>query len=199
MAIGKRKDSGDFLPLIKYDARSGSIFLLDREHVDGSWQTTQRDITDTFRAAIDLQYLQRGWIHFPQGAAPEVKLLPAGEDPGDAPDDNWREGLRVLMKMSPQLGGDVRELLSTARALWAGLDTLHDEYLAAAADHPGEVPEVVLAETRQVKSGSGTAFVPVFEVVDWLPRPADLLAGPPPRSARAGKQAELDLDQSIPF
>jgi hypothetical protein len=83
--------------------------------------------------------------------------------------------------------------------LWAGLDTLHDEYLAAAADHPGEVPEVVLAETRQVKSGSGTAFVPVFEVVDWLPRPADLLAGPPPRSARAGKQAELDLDQSIPF
>jgi hypothetical protein len=197
MALGKRKDSANFLPLCKYDARTGTFYLQDRTQVDGNWQTAQRDVTDTFRAVFDLEHLQRGWIRFPQGADPEVKLVPAGEDPGEAPADDWKEGLRLLIKMSPQLGGDIRELMSTARALWAGIDTLHDEYLAAAADHPGELPEVVLSEARQTKSGSSTNYLPVFEIADWVQRPSDLSA-PLPRSARVTRQAELDLGELEP-
>jgi hypothetical protein len=53
------------------------------------------------------------------------------------------------MKMAPALGGDVRELMSTARALWDGIDALHDDYLKAASDHEGELPVVVLSEVRQ--------------------------------------------------
>jgi hypothetical protein len=195
MALGKRKDSNNFLPLCKYDARTGTFYLQDRVQVDSNWQTTQRDVTDNFRAAFDLENLQVGWLRFPKGSAPECRLVPVGEDAGDAPSDDWREGLRVLLKMSPALGGDVRELMSTALSLWNGIDTLHDEYLAGAADHSGELPMVVLSEVRQTKSRSGTNYTPVFEIADWIQRPADL-SGPMPRS---GKQGELELEQSIPF
>jgi hypothetical protein len=197
MALGKRKDSNNFLPLCKYDARTGTFYLQNRAQVDGTWQTTQRDITDEFRAAFDLEHLRVGWIRFPKGAAPECRLVPVGEDQGDAPSPDHKEGLRVLLKMSPALGGDIRELMSTSHALWNSIDTLHDEYLANAADHAGELPVVVLSEVRQTKSGSGTNYTPVFEIADWIQRPADL-SGPMSRSAPVGRQGELELDQ-IPF
>ena len=65
MGLGKRKDDGNFLPIAKYDARCGRISLQDRVHgPDGKWQTKQRDITDTFKAAFDLENLLRGWLFF---------------------------------------------------------------------------------------------------------------------------------------
>ena len=132
MALGKRKGnvSGSFLPLVKFDARVGSFYLLDREQSveTGDWETKQRDITDEFRAVFDLQNLEVGWIRFPKGQAPEARLVPAGQDPGEAPGDDWRQGLRLVMAvvMPPALGDDIRELMSTARALWVGIDALHD-------------------------------------------------------------------------
>ena len=73
-----------------------------------------------------------GWIHFPKGAAPEMVMVPAGEDPGEAPTKEHREGFRLIVKV---LAGDdrdssVREFLSTAIAAWAAVDRLHDVYRA---------------------------------------------------------------------
>jgi hypothetical protein len=70
MGLGKRKDSGTFLPLCKYDARAGRFYLQDRvQAANGEWETTQRDVTDTFRAVFDLRNMQTGWLRFPKGAA----------------------------------------------------------------------------------------------------------------------------------
>ena len=190
MALGKRRDGGNFLPIIKFDARVGTFYLQDRVHSDGTWQTEQRDVTDEFQAVFDLENLQRGWIRFPKGAAPDVTLVPAGEDPGDPPSDDHKEGVRVILKMADSLGGDVRELMSTARGLWNAVDTLHDRYLAAAASHPGELPVVTLGNVREVKTGAGTTFVPVFNIVDWVPRPPELTGDPRDRNKA---QRELPL------
>ncbi len=72
MALGKRKKGGNFLPIIKFDARVGTFYLQDRVNSDGKWQTEQRDVTENFQAAFDLENLQRGWLWFPKGAAPQV-------------------------------------------------------------------------------------------------------------------------------
>jgi hypothetical protein len=96
--------------------------------------------------------------------------------------------------MSPALGGAVRELMSTAHALWTAVDVLHDEFLVVAADHPGELPVVVVGDVHPAKSGSSTNYVPVFEIAEWVPRPPDL-AGSLPRSTRVGRQADLDFDR----
>ena len=194
MALGKRRDGGNFLPIIKFDARIGTFYLQDRVHSDGTWQTNQRDVTDEFRAVFDLKNLQRGWIRFPKGAAPDVTLVPAGEDPGDPPSDDHKEGVRVILKMADHLGGDVRELMSTARGLWNAVDTLHDRYLAAVASHPDELPVVTLGNVREVKTGAGTTFVPVFNVVDWVPRPPELTGD----LAKSKAQGELPLPKAAP-
>jgi hypothetical protein len=175
-------------------------------------ESEQRVVNDEFRAVFDLENLQRGWIKFPKGAGPETVLVPAGADPGDAPSDDHKEGLRIVVKMADALGGDVRELMSTAVVLWNAIDDLHDKYLAGVADHPGELPVVTLTSTREMKTQSGTSFVPIFAIADWVPRPAELpLTGIPtsrPRKAStAAKPAapsrpaavKDDLNDEIPF
>jgi hypothetical protein len=194
MALGKRKDQ--YLPLLKYDARTGVFALADRVQVDGEWQTKQTDVTDNFRATLDLVNLQVGWISFPKDGPPEVKLVPVGQDIGECPGKGWKQGLRLVVKMAPALGGDVRELMSTALALWTAVDILHDEFCTAAADHVRELPVVVVSETRENKTTSGTTHTPVFEIAEWVPRPSDL-AGALPRSARVGRQGDLDFDRPL--
>ena len=174
MALGKRKDTGNFLPIIKFDARVGHFYLQDRVHTTDGWQNQQRDVTSEFRAAFDLENLQRGWLLFPKGAAPQTVLVPAGEDPGDPPTDDHKEGFRCLLLMAKKLGGDIRELMSTARGLWDAIDRLHDQYLVVADKHPGEVPVVTLDGVREEKRGAGTTFVPTFTIVGWAPRPPEL-------------------------
>jgi hypothetical protein len=55
MALGKRRDGGNFLPIIKFDARVGTFNLQDRVHSDGTWQIEQCDVTDKFQAVFDLE------------------------------------------------------------------------------------------------------------------------------------------------
>jgi hypothetical protein len=117
-------------------------------------------------------------------------LVPAGEDPGDPPSDDHKEGVRIILKMADTLGGDVRELMSTARGLWNAVDTLHDRYLAAVVGHSGELPVVTLDKVREVKTGAGTTFVPVFNIADWVPRPPELTGD---LQAKNKAQGELPL------
>jgi hypothetical protein len=203
MAIGKRKSGGNFLPALKYDARVGTVYLQDRVYADGRWESEQRDVTKEFRAAFDMQNLQRGWINFPKGAPPQMHLVPIGQDPGDAPDDDYKEGLRVLVKMDASLGGDVRELMSTAVALWNALDALHDGYLADADKHPGALPVVDLDRVVETKTANGTSFAPIFKIVGWIPRPPDLpiaLAGSTTKQKqKVTASRNDDFDDPLPF
>jgi hypothetical protein len=206
MALGKRKSGGNFLPALKYDARVGTLYLQDRVFEGGRWESEQRDVTDKFRATFDLETAQRGWINFPKGAAPQTVLVPLGQDPGDPPTSEYKEGLRVLVKMDASLGGDVRELMSTAVALWNALDDLHDAYLAGSADHPDALPVVDLDTVVETRTMNGTSFTPVFKIVGWTPRPPDLpktvVAKPAPTAATARPKARpvsTDMDDTIPF
>jgi hypothetical protein len=199
MAIGKRKSGGDYLPMLKYDARVGQLYFQDRVYTNGSWASEQRDVTKGFRAAFDLENLQRGWIRFPKGAAPETKLVRIGQDQGDPPSDDFKEGIRLLVKMDTSLGGDVRELMSTAAALWFGLDALHDDYLAGAGAHPGALPVVDLDHVTETKTTSWASFTPTFKIVGWLPRPPDLPATEAARAAPKPKAAGDDMDKVLPF
>src|SRR5262245_28207393 len=96
MAIGKRRTGGESMPLLKYDARVGRLYTQDRVFEFGAWQTVQADISDAFRATMDLANLQQGWIAFPKGEPPSAVLFPAGAEIGDPPDTDHKQGLRVL-------------------------------------------------------------------------------------------------------
>jgi hypothetical protein len=189
------------VPVLKYDARVGRLYTQDRVFEGGAWQTVQSDCTDGFRAIVDLANLQQGWISFPKGAPPSAVLFPAGAEIGDPPSADHKQGLRVLVKLPADDAGP-RELMSTAIALWAGMDVLHDQFLASAKDHPGEVPIVEFVDTREIKNQSGgISHEPIFKIADWTPRPADLPESPAPRSQPKPKLVakRTDLDDEIPF
>ena len=175
---------GDFLPICKYDARAGRVFRMDRE--DGV--NTPHDITRNFKAVFDMENIEVGWINFPVGAAPDFQLVPLGEEvPPVGPTPGHRQGCRIVIKLGAEVGGDCREMASTAGAYLDGFNALHDAYLEGVKKNPGKLPVVTLLETIAVESGSGakksTNYQPQFEIVSWVARPKDLKASP--RSATA--------------
>ena len=169
---------GNFLPIVKYDARAGRFFRVDRE--DGTSIPT--DITRNFKAVFDFENMEIGWICFNAGSAPDFQMGPFGQARPAKPSENHKGGIRMVIKLSGECGGDCRELAGTAAAMMRGIDALHDEYLAGVKANPGKLPVVVLEDTVALESGSGakksTNYQPVFKIASWVKRPADLADAP---------------------
>jgi hypothetical protein len=200
MAFGKRKGgSGDFLPLLKYDARNGSLYLEARVHTVRGWEKEQTNVGSSFRGVFDLANAEVGWIRFPRGQAPETALVPAGQDMGTAPSDDFKQGFRVLVLVDKDLGDGVHEFMSTSGAAWNALSALHDEYLAELGKHLGELPNVALTKVTEHRYGAGGAFEPEFKIIGWTKRPEEF--GPP--NARPAptpnKKLASEMDDAIPF
>ena len=125
MSIGKRKTGGgDFTPTFKFDARVGKFFGVDRARGDdGRWTNVPTEVTSGSRATVDLPGLQVGWIKLQPGARPEMRLVPAGQDYGERPDESFQEGFRVLV----HIAGVWREFMSTAAAAWNAINELHED------------------------------------------------------------------------
>lgn len=192
MALGfeyGNKGGGDFLPIIKYDARAGRMFRADR--ADG--ETTQHDITRNFKAVFDFENMEVGWIHFAAGQAPGFVMVPFGTPLPAQPSPDHRHGVRVIVKLSKEVGGDCRELAGTAVSLLKGIDILQDQYTAGVVKNRGKLPVVELEDTIPIESsGKGTKstnYQPVFTIVAWVDRPKDLVASPRGAPAAAAAPA----------
>jgi hypothetical protein len=199
MGLPKRKTgSGDSIPILKYDARTGVIYKQDRVYRDGKWESEQANVSDDHLFVFDLKGALHGYIRFPKNAAPETKLFPLSEeDIGDPPTPEHREGIRILVRID---GEDIwRECLNTSIAFWRGIDALHDAYLAGLKDHPGQLPLVRLIDTREIKSQSGTAYEPVFQIIDddWVDPGEVSVPTPTPPKPKAKPAKRDDLDDEI--
>jgi hypothetical protein len=206
MALGKRKGQ-EFLPRLKYDARAGTLYLEDRVNNKGVWESEQRNVTENFRAVFDLETIEIGWMHFPKGAPPDLVLVPIGQDWGDAPTREHKQGFRLLVKMPLELGGGVREFISTALATWNAIDALHTAYANEAGKHPDQLPTVKLVEVIEIRAANGTSFTPVFEIDGWVARPVDMPrgqgtatnGGTERKPVKPARQRRADIDEEIPF
>jgi hypothetical protein len=186
-------EGGDIVPFVKYDARAGRFFRNDRTETNGAYSNNPVDITSTFKAVMDLEHIEVGYLKFAAGSAPEYLLVKLGDPmpqkPGDA---KWKQGARVMMKLHQSCGGDIRETTSNAAAFLKGIDELHTAYEAGKAANPGKLPIVVLKTTIPVTSGSGdkksTNYQPVFDIAGWAPRPNDLVHVAKGSSAPAQQQ-----------
>jgi hypothetical protein len=173
-SYGGSGGGADFLPIVKFDARAGRFFRVDRE--DGV--STPVDITRSFKAVFDFENLEVGWISFNAGSAPDFNMVPFGSPMGDRPSENHKRGIRMAVKLSAECGGDCRELAGTSGAMMKGIDLLHDDYLAGSKENAGKLPVVVLDDTVPIESGSGakksTNYQPVFKITGWVKRPTGL-------------------------
>ena len=184
MALGLNYGSGaaggDISPFVKYDARAGRFFRNDRSESNGQYTNEAVDITSSFKAVIDMENIEVGYLKFGTGTAPEFVLVKLGEPMPHRPSDAaFKQGARFMMKLHSSCGGDVREISGNAASFLKGVDDLHTAYEAGKQNNAGKLPIVTLKTTIPITSGQGqkksTNYQPVFEIVGWAPRPADLV------------------------
>jgi len=179
LSMGGSAGNGDIIPHVKYDARAGRISRPDRKDVGGTFVTEATDITNNFVAVMDLANLEVGWFHFAAGVAPVSVLVPLGAALPPKPTPDFKQGVRMMLKLGKDCGGDVRELTGASASFVRGIDALHDAYMAGQGANPGKLPIVKLEAANPVKSGSGartsTNYEPSFAITGWVDRPADLI------------------------
>ena len=186
---------GDFTPIIKYDARAGRIFRVDRLDTGNGFENNQVDITASFKAVVDFENVEVGWIDFPVGSAPSFVLTSMGKQLPDRPSAKHKNGVRVLLKLNKVCGGDkpVREIAGTSKAFLNGIEEVYAEYDREKVKYPGKLPVLVLLSTTPIKSGSGqtvsTNYRPKFKIDGWAVRPEDLVHIPVTTDAPASAAA----------
>lgn len=165
-----------YLPIVKYNATSGRIFNRDRS--GGEYHET--DITRSFKAIFDFENVEIGWSDFTNGV-PDFRLVRYA-DGGSIPkpeEGNFKRCVRLVLKLSKECGGDVREFASNAGACLDGVKKLKDDYDNGVKENPGKLPVVTLVDTIAKTSSGGalktTNYVPVFEITGWVKRPDDLV------------------------
>lgn len=167
---------GDFMPIIKYDARAGRLFRMDRVDTGSGFATDQVDITSSFKAIVDFENVEVGWIDFPPGSAPSFALVPMGNPLPDRPSPRHKNGVRFVLKLAKDCGGakPIREIAGTSKAFLSGVEAAFTVYQAEKAANVGKLPVIVLEKTTPIKSGSGekqsTNYQPTFKITGWAPR-----------------------------
>jgi hypothetical protein len=168
---------GDFTLFVKFDARAGRPYRMDRVNTGNGFESQAVDITADFKAIFDLENVETGWILFIPGSAPDFKLVRVGDEFPDKPSANHKRGIRFMLKLSKDCAGEsaaVREIASTSKAFLTGVEALYLDYLEKKAANPGKLPIVVLEKVEPIKTGSGakssTNFQPIFRIVGWAPR-----------------------------
>lgn len=170
-------EGGSFLPIVKFDARSGRISRRDRDN----GESHDVDITRNFKCVMDFENVETGFIKFPMGSAPQFHMSRYYDGkPVEKPEgEGYKRGVRFIVKLSKESGGDVRELASNAGAFLEGISALHDAYESQRSANAGKLPIVELKDTiaksTNVNGMKSTNYVPVFEITGWAKRPDDLV------------------------
>lgn len=180
MALGMSTEGGggDFSDILKYDARAGRMFRVDRTQGAAGWETNNVEITNDFMAVFDFENIQVGWALFAAGMAPSFSMVPLGQPFPAKPSENHKQGFKLMVKLGAKCGDDIREFSSCAAAVRKSIDALHDAYLAEAGVNAGKLPVVAMTGSVPIvstgKGQSSTNYAPTFEIVKWVPRPDGL-------------------------
>lgn len=176
-------EGGDFLPIVQYDARAGRMFRRDRVDNGQGFENEQIDITAIFKAMVDFENIEVGWIVFTPGSAPDFRLVPMGAQLPDRPSPNHKNGIRFMLKLSKECGGEkpIREIAGTSKAFLSGVEAVYAQYLKERDKYQGKLPVLMLEKTTPVKTGTGerssTNYHPTFKISGWAPR-GDLVFEP---------------------
>lgn len=176
---GRTGEGGNFLPIVKYDARAGRMARVDRENGENN----SVDITNGFKAVFDFENVEVGYIRFAAGSAPDFKVSRYYDrKPIVDPKGDYKPGVRFVVKLGKDCGGDVRELASTAGAFLEAAKRLHVEYEEGVKSNPGKLPVISLSGVKPRTTGEGakksTNYEPEFKIISWVARPADLEYSP---------------------
>lgn len=192
---------GDFLPILKFDSRSGRLFRIDRVSDGTNFSNESVEITSDFKAVADFENMEVGWANFTPGSPPNFALVPLGDPMPPRPSEQHKNAVRFMVKLAKSCAGDkpVRELSGTAKSFLRGVEKAYEEYQAQRDVNAGKLPVIRLKTTIPVKTGTGdrasTNYQPIFEIVGWQAR-GDFTFQPRSAAVSAAK-TEAGLNDSL--
>jgi hypothetical protein len=205
MSLGLNTEAGggDYKPIVKFDARAGRFFRVDRiQDSAGNWQTSNVEITNGFQAVMDLDAIEVGWALLAAGVAPSWSMVPLGQPLPPKPSDQHKQCFRLMLKLGKTIGGDAREFASQAKVVIGAMDELHTQFVAGKAANPGKLPVVALTGTVPVvstgKGQSSTNYKPVFAITSWIDRPPELNGAAPAAAAASPAPAAAPQPAAAP-
>lgn len=196
MALGLSSggSGGEIRPYVKYDAKAGRMFRIDRvQGSDGQYSTEQHEITNSVQFVADLANIRVGWINYTtQGPIRKLVVLgkePIPERPGDKNSEGklaFKQGFEIDLLLNKDSGGGPSRILgSAAGCVIDAMDELHDAYTGSPEHKAGKLPVVKIASVTPVKSGQSTNYKPIFQIVSWVDRPAALASDDAPKAGTA--------------
>lgn len=185
MAFGlPNSGGGEIVPFLKYNAKAGRMFRVDRVQTASGWEAKEVDITNDFSAVIDLENIMVGWVYYgPNGPQRQMAVYMKDPMPVRPPDKDdkgkllYKSGFSVRLALSKDCGGGVREFGSSADTVTNAMGALHDQYLAAPEKNEHKLPIISIREVVAEKGSYGTNYRPVFSIDGWVDRPASLAQG----------------------
>lgn len=200
MALGLSTggSGGDIKPYLKYDAKAGRLFRMDRiQNSDGTFSSESSEITNTAQMVMDLANIRVGWINY-TSQGPIRRLVILGQEPiPPRPDDKntdgkpaFKQGFEVDLLLDKNSGGGgVRVIGSAAGCVIEAMDALHDSFTGASESKAGKLPVVKITGVSPVKSGQSTNYKPTFAIVNWIDRPDALKAQPSGAASQPAQSA----------
>jgi hypothetical protein len=207
MAIGinlEEKRGGNFLPVLKFDAKAGLFIIVNREpQSDGTWEKNEIELDKGFKFVADLENLEVGWASFKPGAV-NFTMSKVGERMPERPSPDHKQGIRCRIFLKEH---GLREFAHTSKNVLRAFDALHDDYAKAADSNAGKMPVIEVTGTETVKmqtkdQGELRFRVPKWHISGWVAPPAEFAAAasepepekPAPKAMPKAKPAD-DQDE----
>lgn len=178
MAFGYKVTNGEFLPICKFDARSGKFFKVEKQP---GQQANDIELPPGTKFAVDFGTLEAGWCTFTaQGPLRHMKPYIDGQETIAQPPDKDSEGKMIYrpafyVKLAGNALDGVREWIGASAAVMNAMDDLYNQVIRAPEMVSGQIPIISIPTTVAIKSGTGarssTNYAPVFKLEGWTQRP----------------------------
>jgi hypothetical protein len=201
MALGfnteMTNNTGDILPIIKYDTKAGDFIRQDRsQDANGVWNSDQIEMQYPIKMVMDFDNLEVGWLSFESGR-PDFRMVQVGSPMPERPAGDFKNAFRVKVA-NKELG--LREFSHSAKTVVNEMDKLHNQFVAERVNNPGKVPVVEIAGTNPIviktPQGDLRFKAPDWKIVNWIDKPDNMMASPSEFVAPAptpAEQSEEDL------
>ena len=176
----------------------GRMVLVEPFNDGDKWDYRFPDLTPNFKIALDIEYMGICRAALYTGVGFHVwRQVPADKPcpPVQINEKLLRDTLNIGPDKAiyePSLYARVRgklycdpfrivEIRAQGPIRMGVLQTIYDQYQEEKLRHPGLVPVVTIKkEWQEIKVGKDIKRLPVPEITEWMKRPNDLIAAPPP-------------------
>jgi len=120
----------------------------------------------------DIDAIETGWLHWPQGGQKEYRPNPSVSQPLPYPGAGFSENIKIPMAIDQQR---IACWDQASVGSWKGFCQISAMIAQQAPQNSGMLPVIVFTGSTLTATGNNSTQVPNFNIVQWVQRPAILM------------------------